>query len=264
MRNGDSNEGNDPDVWQGLKGAAHLADMANRVVRGRDPRMRDKVDVAGEANVKDLFSAFSADTSPDTVEPHADLRDTKDGVEVVVDTSGTPVDAASLEVSTDGKEVSVFERDSGYEANVTTEKPVADHSVDVTDSQLASIHLVFEGGNDHYEPSTGSSDPEPEPTPTPSPDDGVPTLNEFLEQNPYMEGTFKQMLGPEMFEMAVSMYGDKPMDEIPIEEALGGAAPEPDPGEDTSGSASISGGLTDTDGESSGSGFSFGDFEDDN
>ena len=246
------NRGGDdsPDLSEALEGAAHLGDMVRLLVEGDDPEMRNKVGLLDNISVMDAVRAAGSQVQAEERYPHTDLRDTASGVEVLVDTTDTPVVASNLTVKYEPGDnaVTIFEPQAEYRVAVTTSGPVAAAEVASASSGIATVEVEFDGGNPDYEASEAASDGSDGEAPEESqPDEtseepsvgggGSPeiTLNELLETNPTIRMMLESQFGEAVVSTAESMYGDQPVSEIPLEDLVGDADAESEEVDDEGG-----------------------------
>jgi len=244
-----------PDLFEALKGVAHLGDMARQAMGKKDPQLRDQVEMLGNANMKQVLSAAGDAINSETPEPHMDLRDTSYGLDVLVDTSNTPVNPTNITTFYEDQEVTLMEPQSGWEATASTKSEVDHVDVDASESNVATVQVYFAGDRDDFDSPNAdvdedeSSDTDPSPdspsdsnvstldmTATDSPlDDDLAsdslnaaleeldedmTLNEALQENPALAKVAKDAVGEDMVASAQMMFGDTPLADIPLDRVL--------------------------------------------
>jgi len=247
------NSSDGPDFFEALRGMAHLSDYARKMMGESDPQTRKQVEMLGDANVKDVVEAVGDQLDSSTPETHMDLRDTDYGIEVLIDTSDTPVNPSNVTTVYDGTDLTLMDPQVGWEASVTTKAPIKNVTVDPSDAGLATVKVQIEGAegdpdrdsagvNDSPDPEDDEvTDDEPTESTPAMTDDNTPdqedtaqvddnilkllsevdpskTLNEVLEEHPELKEKAKKMLGESEFTMALTFVGDTPIQDIPFDE----------------------------------------------
>lgn len=203
----------DPDPMQALRGIAHLGDFAHRLMGNGDPGVRNKVDMMDSISLEDAFRGIIGSRSADIPEPLIDLRDTDAGLDAVIDTAGTPVRPGNLVTDTDDSRLAIHDPSTGWTATVDADEEIDDVLLASKDGDIVVVHTAFEG-NDLPDDTDPVAEEEPDADLEPSPSQGVPTLNEFLNDNPWMRSRVEEIAGDGTLDMALNMWGHKPVDEV--------------------------------------------------
>lgn len=234
-----------PSIRELLRGASHGYDLFNSKLKGRDPKTRKMVDHLDKVSLDDVIGmadgaihAEGGGGGETASAPLVETRDEDGGALVVVDTTGTPVSPAHVGEVHEDKRIQVYDEASNWNATVVTQHNIG--SVDVSrNDDIVQVDISFSdgpsdesGGDTAEEHDAGVEAREVDESHTEdeeshsgdseaseSNQSGSPTLSKWLDQNEWLAS----QLPDGQLQMARQMFGDKPVDELPIGDFLGGS-----------------------------------------
>lgn len=227
MVDDNSGSGGGPDIFEAAKGAAHLYDLFSQKQHDEDPRMRHKFDQLDTVSVADALHAVNnVVVSDDTVkaDPILDLRDTKNGIQVLLDIGSTQVDHGDVEIEEVDRGVMV--KANGWETAVDIEDQY--ELVDWVRENKPGMVVVDIELRSKLDPPEPEPDQEPEAEEDSSGDEEevadddteddsegveIQTLAQFMENNQDIEEALREEYGDSKVDFAIRAFGDRPLDE---------------------------------------------------
>lgn len=182
-----------PDLFEAIKGTAHLYDLYASKSQGEDPQLRNKLGKMSDVSVEEALHVVNdiavAGVDPTETTPTMSIEDTDGGIRVTLEVSDTPIEPGDFEV-TEQEPVGVGITAGDWETSIDI-----DDEYDVTDWEIteqpgmAIIDIAV-------------SDDEP-------PTDEL-TIRQFFETNPEIEDMLRDERGDEAVGLLLDSFGDKP------------------------------------------------------
>lgn len=248
--------GDNPDIFEGLRGAAHLADLAARVVRGTDPQLRNQVDLLGDMSVEQAVRGGQGVFEGEVSDPHLEIHDTEYGVDVLIDTAETPVIPRNIHIDVVENTLTLDDAESSWFTQIETQDAIEEVERGSVNNEVAQIQVIFESGGvgpsmDDDEEDDRSDETTEEDFSTQDDDDfewddeaddgaegasqqQPPTVREFLEDNPWFEKKLEETVGPQGVQMALAQFGDMRASDVDLEQLFSFQEDQGDDGDDSS------------------------------